>query len=1078
LYIDNEFDIWASTEMGVSRYNYAEWEVYGATEAPLNCLVSCVADDCQGGKWFGTSNGLARYLLDRWTHFAGLGLGSNMINDMAIDGAGKLWAATDNGVSVFADNVWNAYNRSTGGPSHDIVTRVTVDMDDNKWFATTGGGVSVFLENHQPDLSAHLVSPKSGVPADPKAPGTGTEFEYSVYMFDPDVEVASLDYFVNAHVYIDGIPHQMALADGAAYNGTYSFSIGDLPVGQHTYYFYFEKASGNVLKLPASGVFSGPVVDDTAPDSAAFLDGTTDPYTQSSQFSLHFSAEDLESGVRSVALYVRNPGGEWEGTGLTSFKSYGVFTYTASSSGNYEFCSIATNNSDLVEEFPSEADCMVVLDWNGPGSYITTPGYKAFTSPALRLPFTAWDDESGVDFVELWYMLDEDDSTYNLWPHTLNQDGGLFIYTALKEGWHTFYTIAVDKAGNRQTWHYPVQLSYDNTAPESSCSTVEFAGTNFDVPFTFDDPGSGVGEVDLYYRLNGGPYYHAGHRNTGAENRFPFTAAQDGVYEFYTIAADFAGNVELPPSVPDATCISDITAPVCTATCKEAVNAMSIDVSFVAHDVTAGVEKVTLWFRYETSEWMRTPYTVPFREGEVSYPLTQGEGQYYFAVVATDYSGNEDAAIGDGDCSTYYDIQAPSSMSWCEHITMEPPLIVTYSASDVGSGLNNVYLYYKYNDELWKQSDYGFMGTPHGGEFFFMPLEGGGRYEFYTVAEDTAGNREDYPPFSDCESLFDLEPPVSSVQGPAVASSLPIMLLYEASDDASGIVSVELWYSFEMGEYSKYRVAWGSVGGVIGFTAPEGPGNYRFYTIATDNVGRSEAASIDPDLSMLYAPGQPSASLLQDEHDFGEVLVDESSNWVLKISNAGASAITVEDVRSSSQAFTASWDGPTTIQPGDMLPIDITFTPHQAGLFEGTIGVELSEYGSADLCANVVGKGTDELSPKIKLSSTGIFVSKDDRLVLSARLNNPGEARVVDAYIALRLPGEEALHFYPNWMMEPTPMRVALDENGEMGPVPLLDVVLDDSMQSGEYTLYGALVVTDTEFDVIGEINILTIIVE
>ena len=444
LHIDRDFNLWACTDAGVSVYDYAEWAVYGATDGPLGCQVNCVADDCLNGKWFGTTTGVTLYRVGRWTCFSGVGLGSNMIHDLKIDGAGKVWVATDNGVSCFESNRWSTYNRQSGGPSHDYVTRITIDMDDNKWFATSGGGVSLYLENHPRDLSAPMLFPTAGVPTEYGAPGT--EFEYSIQFSDPDLDVSSLDYEVEAYVYIDGVPHEMELGSGVTYNGVYSFTMDELPEGNHCYYFYFQKPSGAIIKLPETGVYAGPIVDGTPPTSGAFLDGMTEPYTSSSTFDVHFTATDPQSNVKNVYLYFRVPGGEWIYTGLDRTNGeehlptgYGYFEYSTQTSGTYEFCTIAENNAGLFEELPDEADCEVIYDRRGPTSQILNRDGTPQSSAVFRIEYSATDVGSGIAYVELWHRKPGAED-YPLSPvRTSELASGRFIYTAEQEGWHDFY---------------------------------------------------------------------------------------------------------------------------------------------------------------------------------------------------------------------------------------------------------------------------------------------------------------------------------------------------------------------------------------------------------------------------------------------------------------------------------------------------------------------------------------------------------------------------------------------------------------------------------------------------------------
>ncbi|MCD4654818.1 right-handed parallel beta-helix repeat-containing protein, partial [bacterium] len=79
-------------------------------------------------------------------------------------------------------------------------------------------------------------------------------------------------------------------------------------------------------------------------------------------------------------------------------------------------------------------------------------------------------------------------------------------------------------------------------------------------------------------------------------------------------------------------------------------------------------------------------------------------------------------------------------------------LVITYQASDAESGVQYVELYYRLSEGTWTYYDQAVMGV----DFYFNASEtgGNGRYDFYTVATDNAGNVEDPPESFDATSLI------------------------------------------------------------------------------------------------------------------------------------------------------------------------------------------------------------------------------------------------------------------------------------------------------------------------------------
>ncbi|MDB4442569.1 putative metal-binding motif-containing protein [bacterium] len=103
-------------------------------------------------------------------------------------------------------------------------------------------GPSVSVPNHAPELSSGGVSPGSG--------NASTTFSYTVDYYDADGDSP-----VTKNVYIDGTAHSMSLI-----NGTYRYQT-TLSAGSHNYYFDFKDGNGGSDRLPPSGSFSGPNVD-------------------------------------------------------------------------------------------------------------------------------------------------------------------------------------------------------------------------------------------------------------------------------------------------------------------------------------------------------------------------------------------------------------------------------------------------------------------------------------------------------------------------------------------------------------------------------------------------------------------------------------------------------------------------------------------------------------------------------------------------------------------------------------------------------------------------------------------------
>jgi hypothetical protein len=101
--------------------------------------------------------------------------------------------------------------------------------------------------NSAPVLIDNRIEPATG--------GTTNRYGYLVHYNDVDGDNPP-----TALIYVDNVPHAMKMVKGNDANGLYSY-VGRLFLGNfHKYYFYFEDGKGGTCRLPAVGIFHGPVV--------------------------------------------------------------------------------------------------------------------------------------------------------------------------------------------------------------------------------------------------------------------------------------------------------------------------------------------------------------------------------------------------------------------------------------------------------------------------------------------------------------------------------------------------------------------------------------------------------------------------------------------------------------------------------------------------------------------------------------------------------------------------------------------------------------------------------------------------
>src|SRR3954470_10480192 len=202
----------------------------------------------------------------------------------------------------------------------------------------------------------------------------------------------------------------------------------------------------------------------------------------------------------------------------------------------------------------------------------------------------------------------------------------------------------------------------------------------------------------------------------------------------------------------------------------------------------------------------------------------------------------------------------------------QPPAFATgasfdipYTASDdsLGLGLAHVDLYVKTPDDLTfstlpVESD----ATPDSPVFTYTPTAGDGRYAFYTVAVDNAGNSEPQKLTEDGATTVASTAPTSSASAPATSKAGPIPITYSADDGAgSGVASVELWAKAPGDSgYSRATTETTPRSPSCSYSPTAGDGTYSFYTVAVDTLGNREGAPTQPDAQTNFDSTAPSSS--------------------------------------------------------------------------------------------------------------------------------------------------------------------------------------------------------------------------
>ena len=161
---------------------------------------------------------------------------------------------------------------------------------------------------------------------------------------------------------------------------------------------------------------------------------------------------------------------------------------------------------------------------------------------------------------------------------------------------------------------------------------------SFAISYSSNDATSGVANVSLWVETPGSSSYSDLGAWTSGDT---YTAtAGEGIYQFYTIATDNAGNVESAPNTAQASTILDtglegltISSPTSGAT----VTTSTVTISGTASDTASGIQKVEVQID-SSSMWNLASTSDSFADW--SYQTTLADGSHTITAKVTDNAGN------------------------------------------------------------------------------------------------------------------------------------------------------------------------------------------------------------------------------------------------------------------------------------------------------------------------------------------------------------------------------------------------------------------------------------------------------
>jgi signal transduction histidine kinase len=150
--------MWIGTTAGLAHRSGGETRIYTTANGLSHDYVRSLHEDESGVLWIGTiEGGLHRFDGKQFTHFGtDNGLAGNVVLDIAPDGRGGIWVATEGGLSHLQNGRLASYGTEAGLP-HPLVWDVHPRADGSVWLGTSGGLV------HLDDGSAAVWTEEDGL---------------------------------------------------------------------------------------------------------------------------------------------------------------------------------------------------------------------------------------------------------------------------------------------------------------------------------------------------------------------------------------------------------------------------------------------------------------------------------------------------------------------------------------------------------------------------------------------------------------------------------------------------------------------------------------------------------------------------------------------------------------------------------------------------------------------------------------------------------------------------------------------------------------------------------------------------
>ncbi len=261
-----------------------------------------------------------------------------------------------------------------------------------------------------------------------------------------------------------------------------------------------------------------------------------------------------------------------------------------------------------------------------------------------------------------------------------------------------------------------------------------------------------------------------------------------------------------------------------------------------------------------------------------------------------------------------------SSLSALPVYTLSPVYTLTATASD-DNGVARVQLWYRYGG-TGAYTLYGNDTTaPYTFSFNSTAAKGDGKYEFYALAQDYAGNWQPVPTSNQSWTIVDTTAPVSNINALPAYETTATFTVTANANDRNGVQSVTLYYRRAGGTWTGYATdtatpfTW-----AFSTSSTGGDGRYDFYSIAADTPGNTETAPLASDTTTFVDTVPPSVSISSPANNTISNVSTITVSWTATDLGSGVQTVQVSmdggvyaTVTGTSYAFTGLTDGTHTL---------------------------------------------------------------------------------------------------------------------------------------------------------------------